>query len=128
MEKKKIIKIICISIIVIAILFFVLIFSKDKLHTYNFIKALIGYVQVSKFNVEYVEVGSIFEKTIYANTNFNIGNYMKDKGYTKLAEHTIKEGDDWYSNGETTVFITKWVKRGITVYEWENSVKLSELN
>ena len=120
-KNKKIRKVICISIISIIIfitIFFIIAFSKIKLHTYNPIRALIGYIQVTKFDKEYVEVCNIPTKTIYANGKFNIEKYMKDKGYTKLGERTIKAGDDWYTNGENSVFIESFYRRGIMIYEF----------
>lgn len=128
-KNRKIAKVIGISfsiMIITAIIFFVLAFSKVELHTYNPIRAIIGYVQITKGNKEYVEVGNIPLKTIYAGANFSIEQYMKDKGYEKLEELTIKSGDDFYSNGETVIFISSWHRKGIAIYEWESKTPYHE--
>lgn len=120
-KKKKIRKVIGISFLVILLsvaIFFLLIFSRVKLHTYNPIRAIIGYIQIIKFNKTYVEVGNIPTKTIYGGENFSIEEYMKENGYTKLEEFTIKSGDDLYTNGEYTIFIERWCRRGIAIYEF----------
>ena len=117
-KNKKIGKVIIISIIIFIAIFFILAFSKIKLHTYNPIRAIIGYIQVTMFDKEYVEVCNIPTKTIYANSKFNIEKYMEDKGYTKLEKRTIKVGDDWYTYGETSVFIESFYRRGIIIYEF----------
>ena len=123
-KNKKVRKVIGISLlllIILAIIFFILIFSKIELHTYNPIRAIIGYIQVKNFDKEYVEVGNIPTKTIYASTNFDIEKYMMDKGYTKLEKLTIKAGDDIYTNGETSIFIERWGIRGVMIYEFGNT-------
>jgi len=120
-KNKKIRKVIAISFITIIIfimIFFTFVFSKTELHTYNPIRAIIGYIQVKNFDKEYIEVGNIPTKTIYANVNFDIEKYMNDEGYTKLEGYSIKDGDDWYWNGEKRVFVERWNRKGIVIYEW----------
>lgn len=120
-KKKKIRSIITISfltILFVVAIFFILIFSKTELHTYNPIKAVIGYIQITKFDKTYVEVGNIPTKTIYAGEGFSIETYMQERGYKKLEEFTIKAGDDLYTNGEYTIFIERWYRRGIAIYEF----------
>lgn len=120
-KKKKIRTIITISFLTILLVvatFFILMFSKTELHTYNPIRAVIGYIQITKFHKTYVEVGNIPTKTIYAGEGFSIETYMQERGYKKLEEFTIKAGDDLYTNGEYTIFIERWFRRGIVIYEF----------
>ena len=121
-KNRKIRKVIIISIIVV--LFFLAMYigigtSKIELKTYNPIRAVIGYIRVSKFNEEYVEVGNIPTKTIYANLDFNIEEYMNELGFRKVEGLTVKTGNDFYTNGEIKVLINRYFKKGIYVYEWE---------
>lgn len=127
-KNKKIKKVIGISfgiVLISAVIFFILAISKAELHTYNPLRAMIGYIQITKCNKDYVEVGNIPLKTIYAGKEFNIEKYMNERGYIK-SEEGVKAGDDFYSNGETTVFITHWCRRGINIYEWERKVPYQE--
>lgn len=120
-KKKKVRTIITISFLTILLVvatFFILMFSKTELHTYNPIRAVIGYIQITKFHKTYVEVGNIPTKTIYAGEGFLIETYMQERGYKKLKEFTIKAGDDLYTNGEYTIFVERWFRRGITIYEF----------
>lgn len=117
-KRTKTIFRILIVVLVVIMLGIGLTISKKELHTYNPIRAVIGYLQVTKFNQEYAIVGNFPLKTIYATSQFEIEQYMKDRGYIK--EEGIKAGDDWYSNGKETIFITCWHRKGITIYEWES--------
>lgn len=127
-KNRKIKKVMGLSFLIImlsAIIFFMLAFSKQELHTYNPIRAIVGYLQITKCNKDYVEVGSIPLKTIYAREGFSIEKYMNDRGYIKSKEG-VKAGDDFYSNGEITVFITSWHRKGINIYEWERKISYQE--
>lgn len=64
-NKKRNIKII-IVILTICIWLIASIFSKVKAYTYNPIRAVIGYIAVKVFNVEYIEVQSIPRKVVYS--------------------------------------------------------------
>lgn len=129
-KNRKIKKVIILSIIFVIVIlatYIGLSLSKAKLYTYNPIRAVIGYVKVSKFNEQYVEVANIPTKTIYANLEFNIEEYMKKLGYRKLEGLAIKSGiDDFYTNGENKVLINKYVRKGIFVYEWERELPYNE--
>lgn len=128
-KKKKIKTIITISFLTILLIiatFIILMFSKTELHTYNPIRAVIGYIQITKFHKTYVEVGNIPTKTIYAGKEFAIETYMQERGYKKLEEFTIKAGDDLYTNGKYTIFVERWFRRGITIYEFNK--KQSDFN
>lgn len=129
-KNRKIKKVIILSIIFVIVIlgtYIGLSLSKAKLYTYNPIRAVIGYVKVSIFNEQYVEVANIPTKTIYANLEFDIEEYMKKLGYRKLEGLAIKSGiDDFYTNGENKVLINKYVRKGIFVYEWEREFPYNE--
>ena len=116
---RKVVRISFLTIITFIIIFFTFVFSKEVLHTYNPVRAIVGYIQVKHFDRQYVEVSGIPRKTIYANSDFDFEKYMNDEGYTKLEGYSIKAGDDWYWNREERVFVEKWIRRGIVIYEWK---------
>lgn len=118
----KIRKVIIVSTIIVLFIFALYIgigVSKAELKTYNPVRAVIGYIRVSKFNDEFVEVGNIPTKTIYANSNFNIEEYMNKLGYKKIEGLSIKSGDDFYTNGGVKVLVSRYSRKGINIYEWE---------
>lgn len=120
-KNKKVRKVIGISAIIIilfAIIFYIIVWSKAELKTWNPIRAVIGYVQVMNLGKEYVEVGNIPTKTIYANANFDIEGYMNKMGYENIGDLGIKTGDNFYINGDKSVLVGKYYRRGILVYEW----------
>lgn len=128
-KKKKIRKVIITSVIIIILVlgFYIGIsLSKSELKTYNPIRAVIGYIKVSKFNEECVEVGNIPTKTIYANIKFNIEEYMKDLGFSKLENLTIKAGDDVYTNGKIKVLVNRYFRKDIVIYEWEEELPYNQ--
>lgn len=120
--KKKII--IWILTMIIAIITFIgLLISKEVLHTYNPIRAAIGFVEIAFFNKDYAVVGNIPTKTIYANSNFDIEKYMNDRGYTKMEGYATKAGiDDFYTNGKEIVLIEHWKM----AYEWNKAQPYTE--
>ena len=126
----KIRKVIIISVIFVFVilgLYMGISASKIELKTYNPIRAVIGYIRVSKFGETYVEVGNIPTKTIYANSDFNIEEYMNNLGYRKLEGLAIKSGiDDFYTNGEIKVLINRYSRKGIAIYEWEKESPYNE--
>ncbi len=115
---RKVIGISAIIIIVFAIVFYIMMWSKAELKTWNPIRAVIGYVQVMNLGKEYIEVGNIPTKTIYANGNFDIEDYMNERGYENIGDLGIKTGDNFYIKGEKSVLVGKYYRRGILVYEW----------
>lgn len=129
-KNKKIRKVILKTIIFVIftlLIYTSLFFSKSELHTYNPIRAFIGYIRVSEFNEQYVEVGNIPNKTIYANSDFNIEKYMNDLGYKKLEGLATKAGiDDFYTNGEIKVLVSRYSRKGIAIYEFENETPYHE--
>ena len=129
-KNRKIRKIIIISTIIIVAILVIYIglgLSKSKLKTYNPIRAAIGYIRVTKFNEKYVEVGNIPTKTIYANSDFNIEEYMKNIGYKKLEGLAIKSGiDDFYTNGEIKVLVNRYSGKGVAIYEWEKELPYNQ--
>ena len=124
---RKTIIIFIIIIVAILLMYMGLAFSKSELKTYNPIRALIGYIRVTKFDEKYVEVGNIPTKTIYANSDFNIEEYMKNLGYKKLEGLAIKAGtDDYYTNGEIKVLVNGYSRKGVAIYEWEKEVPYNQ--
>ena len=96
-KNTKVGKVIGISstiIVVLIIILYILVFSKGELKTWNPIRAAVGYIEVVFLGKEYVEVGNIPTKTIYANGNFNIEEYMEKRGYENVGG--IKTGDNFY--------------------------------
>lgn len=126
-KKKNVGKVIGISstiIVVLTITLYILAFSKSELKTWNPIRAAIGYVKVVFFGKEYVEVGNIPTKTIYANGNFDIEKYMEKRGYENVGG--IKTGDNFYVKEETRVLVERWSVAGVAAYEWHKEVYCSE--
>ncbi len=125
-KKKKVGKVIGISstiIVILTITLYILIFSKGELKTCNPIRAAIGYAEVVFLGKEYVEVGNIPTKTIYANGNFDIEKYMEKRGYENVGG--IKTGDNFYVKGETRVLVERWSVAGVVAYEWHKEVDCS---
>ncbi len=126
-KDRKVGKVIGISstiIVVLTITLYILVFSKGELKTWNPIRAAIGYVEVIVFGKEYVEVGNLPTKTIYANGNFNIEEYMKKRGYENVGG--IKTGDNNYVKGEKRVLVERWSVGSVAVYEWHKEVYCSK--
>lgn len=123
---RKVIGISAIIIMILAIVFYIIIWSKAELKTWNPVRAFVGYVQVMNFGKEYVEVGNIPTKTIYANANFDIEGYMNKKGYENIGNLGIKTGDNFYIKEEKKVLVRKYYRRGILVYEWNKEEHCSK--
>lgn len=121
-KNRKIRKVIITSIIFVIVilgLYMGISWSKMELKTYNPIRAAIGYIRVAKFNEAYVEVGNIPTKTIYANSDFSIEEYMKNLGYRKIEGLAAKAGiDDFYTNGTEKILIEKFNRKGIYIYQF----------
>lgn len=126
-KNTKVGKVIGISstiIVVLIIILYILVFSKGELKTWNPIRAAVGYVEVVFLGKEYVEVGNIPTKTIYANGNFNIEEYMEKRGYENVGG--IKTGDNFYVKGEKRVLVERWAVGGVAVYEWHKETYCSK--
>ena len=128
-KNKKVRKVIGISfliVIIFTIILYTIGWSKAELKTYNPIRAVIGYIQVTKFNKEYEVVGNLPTKTIYANSNFDVEKYMNERGYGNIGDLGIKTGDDFYVKGESRVLVEKYARRGVIIYEWNREEYCSE--
>lgn len=103
--KKK--KTRCIVIIIIAILcivFALSIFTRIKMGTFNPIRAFIGYVGVEVFDIDYAIVQNIPNKVICAKEQFDIEQYMADKGFVELKGRRLGNMRV-FADGNTTVQI-----------------------
>lgn len=126
-SRKKLMTIIFVIIAIIVISILLSIISKIKLHTYNPISALVGYVNVKLNNKEYFEVekGSL----IYANEQFDFVQYMKNRGFKEIKDERLGYMGV-YSNGTIKEYVTCWnVMDGypFSIYEWsDNTTNMTE--
>ena len=126
-SRKKLMTIIFVIIAIIVISILLSIISKIKLHTYNPISALVGYVNVKLNNKEYFEVEK--GRLIYANEQFDFGQYMKNRGFKEIKDERLGYMGV-YSNGTIKEYVTCWnVMDGypFSIYEWsDNTTNMTE--
>lgn len=120
--KKK--KTRCIIIIIIAILCIIItlsIFSRIKMGTYNAIRALIGYVGLKVFDVDYAIVQNIPNKVICAKEQFDIEQYMEDKGFIELKGSQLGNMRIFADGNKTVRIICYQIFDGyrVNVYMWD---------
>lgn len=115
----------CIVIIIIAILciiFSLSIFTQIKMCTYNPIRAAIGYIGLEVLDVDYAVVQNIPNKVICAKEQFDIEQYMEDKGFIELKGRQLGYMRV-FADGNTTVNIVCWsIFDGykFNIYEWDS--------
>lgn len=126
-SRKKLMTIIFVIIAIIVISILLSIISKIKLHTYNPISALVGYVNVKLNNKEYFEVEK--GRLIYANEQFDFVQYMKNRGFKEIKDERLGYMGV-YSNGTIKEYVTCWnVMDGypFSIYEWsDNTTNMTE--
>jgi len=109
---------------IIFILFIISAFSKVKMHTYNPIRAFVGYIQIQIFDKDYVFVSDIPTKTMYAKEEFNMKEYMEERGFYWIEEEQMGYMNV-FSNGEEKICITFWsVLDGypFNIYDWDKTI------
>jgi hypothetical protein len=126
-KRKKLKKMILIGLAIILILcslFFLSVFCKIKFHTYNPIRALIGYIEVEAFGKEYAQVATLPTKTIYAKEEFDFNQYMANRGFTEIKEEQMG-CQRVFTNGEIKEYILHWTMLDgypFMILEWENII------